>query len=454
MKILLSRLLAPIRNPFMVALETLLIPAAMVALGLWLNPTDPFFVHAQFPWPWLAPLILALRYGPLPGLGGALLLFLGWYGLEGLRSDGPDMPKLYFLGGLIMVMLSGEVSSLWQARLRRAEATQDYLDKRLDGLTRTHYLLRLSHEDLERELLSRPVSMRDALTSLRDLVASLAPADGALPAAERLLKLAVQYCQIERAAIVPMHEAAPELAAATFLGAPFPLAWDDALIQHALGTGLLTHIASRAAEQRLESRYLVVAPITDLAGTRHALLIVETLPFLALQQETLQILNLILSYYADSLAAAALVAPIQAVWPGCPAAFALELQRLHHLQNDFGVPNALASLRFSPDKTPPDLPGRLCRQQRALDITWLVGRDEDHALALLAILPLATPASGEGYLARIERWLGSSYGTDWEGAGIRARLWEIGGDTPLGLLNTVMENCDVAGEAHSVRARA
>lgn len=45
-------------------------------------------------------------------------------------------PKLPFLGGLILVMLVGEFSSLWLARTRRAEAIQIYLDQRLEHLTR------------------------------------------------------------------------------------------------------------------------------------------------------------------------------------------------------------------------------------------------------------------------------------------------------------------------------
>ena len=147
-------------RPAAVLGEVVFLPLIAVGLGLWLNPADPLWIDAAFPWPWFAPLILALRYGPLPGLAGSGLLLAAWLLLNVGHTD--DFPKLFFLGGLILIMLAGEFSSLWLARTRRAETVQLYLDQRLENLTRQYYLLRLSHDRLEQDLISRPISMRDA----------------------------------------------------------------------------------------------------------------------------------------------------------------------------------------------------------------------------------------------------------------------------------------------------
>lgn len=450
MKAPLSRLFAPIGNPTAAGVETLVLPLMVLAVGAWLSPSDPLSVRGQFAWPWIAPLVLALRYGPLPGLGGALLLFLGWLGLEGFDPVARELPKPYFLGGLIMVMLAGEFSSIWRARVRRAEATQDYLDRRLDSLTQTHYLLRLSHDRLEQELLSRPVSMRDALAGLRELAARASPG-ARLPAADAFLKLASQFCQVERAALVGLEGQTVQLADVVFLGAPFDVLGNDPLLQHALAERVLCHVAGVTAERREDSRYLVVAPVTDVMGRTHALLVVDALPFFALQEETLQILNLMLGYYADSLSATTLVAPLQERWPACPSAFALELQRLTHLRHAALVPSALVALQFAPGRSAGDLPQRIQRQQRSLDVVWSLGDDPARPRALLAILPLAREAAVDGYLARIERWMKAQFDTDSAGAGVRYRVWHIGTDAPLELLARVLESCDVADEARVLR---
>ncbi|MFX5245279.1 hypothetical protein ABTD35_21060, partial [Acinetobacter baumannii] len=86
-------------------------------------------------------------------------------------------------------MICGEFSSLWRNRVRRAESVQAYLEQRLEYLTHQHYLLRLSHDRLEQDLISRPVSMRDALVSLRGLASASGAAGDALPGASDLLRL-------------------------------------------------------------------------------------------------------------------------------------------------------------------------------------------------------------------------------------------------------------------------
>ena len=116
---LLGKLAATDIRPWVMLGETLLFPLIALALGFAWNPLDPLWSAAAFPWSWLAPVILALRYGPLAGLGGASVLLAGWLAFNVGHYDA--FPQLFFLGGLILVMLVGEFSSLWQARTRQQE---------------------------------------------------------------------------------------------------------------------------------------------------------------------------------------------------------------------------------------------------------------------------------------------------------------------------------------------
>jgi hypothetical protein len=191
--------------------ETLLLPLIALALGFAWNPLDPLWSTSAFPWSWLAPVILALRYGPLAGLGGASVLLMGWLTINLGHYDA--FPQLFFLGGLILVMLVGEFSSLWQARTRRAETLQLYLDQRLEHLVRQYYLLRLSHDRLEQELIGRPMSMRDALSTLQEV-----GSDAQGP--ETLLRLLAQYCQLETAVLCPVVDEQLGTQALASLGAP------------------------------------------------------------------------------------------------------------------------------------------------------------------------------------------------------------------------------------------
>lgn len=393
---LLGKLAVAETRPAVVAGETLLLPLIAVALGMLFSSGDPLFTAGPFPWPWLAALVLALRYGPMAGLGGACVLLAAWLLLHPGHSG--QFPQMYFLGGLILVMLAGEFSSLWRARTRRAETLQRYLDQRLDYLVRQHYLLRLSHDRMEQELIGRPMSMRDALTTLRD--AGRGGQDGAQAPAV-LLRLLAQYCQLEAAGLFAVAHGLPGSEPIAAIGAGTALHPQDPMLQQALQTGRLCHI-SQSVHTRQDSRYLVVAPLLDLGGEPYGVLVVADMPFFALQRENLYTLQLLLGYYTDGLSMHTLAEPLLEAFPQCPALFAFETQRLARIGATTGVPSVIVALELNERAVQQGLAQPLQRLKRELDETWLIDAGTRHVLAVL--MPLGNEATAEGYVARLQGW--------------------------------------------------
>lgn len=420
---LLGKLATASTRPTVMAGETLALPLIALALGLLWAPEDPLQARGAFPWPWLAPVVLALRYGPMSGLGGACVLLAGWLALNLGHFDA--FPQMYFLGGLILVLLVGEFSSLWHARTRRAETLQLYLDQRLEHLVRQHYLLRLSHDRLEQELIGRPMSMRDALSTLREVGRSdRAEAEG--PAT--LLRLLAQYCQLESAAVYPVAGDQPVPQALASIGTATALQADDPLVLQALQTRKLCHISQTLAAQR-ESRYLVVAPLLDLAGELYGLLVVEELPFFALQAENLQTIHLLLGYYTDGLSVQTLARPIVQEFPGCPALFAFEVQRLAHIHASTGVPSILVALEFHARAVSQGIPQQIQRLKRELDEIWRIEAPQREVLAVL--MPLGDAATAEGYIARLESWMHQKNNQSLAEAGVFAHVVALDSNAPI-----------------------
>jgi hypothetical protein len=54
----------------------------------------------------------------------------------------------------VLTLLCGQFAEVWNARSRRLRGVNAYLEERLTMLTKNHFLLRLSHERLEQDLLS------------------------------------------------------------------------------------------------------------------------------------------------------------------------------------------------------------------------------------------------------------------------------------------------------------
>ncbi|MDR0226500.1 MAG: PelD GGDEF domain-containing protein [Burkholderiaceae bacterium] len=380
-------------SPWVVVGETLLVPALALLLGWLIRPEDPLWVHGEFPWAWLAPMVVALRYGPVAGLSAAGVLLLGWLGLN--HESLSQFPDQYFLGGLIMVMIVGEISSLWRVRIRRSRTAQAYMDQRTEQLIRQHYLLRLSHDRLEQELIGRPVSMRDAIHVLSGLQGG--PGD-----AQSLLNLLSRFCQISMASLLPVRDGVLETTPIAELGGARPAQVQDPLVRQALDSRVLCHVSQNLVESE-QTRYLVVAPMLDLGGDIYGLLLVEEMPFFALQEEALQTINLLLGYYTDSVAANQLAEPLLRAFPACPAPFAFELQRMEHVNRGARLSSVIVALELSPAAVQDQMAQQIMRLERMLDRSWLI---EGQGRQLLAILmPLGTEATAEGYLNRIEVWL-------------------------------------------------
>lgn len=417
-------------QPWIVLLEALLLPALALVLGWWLNPQDPLWINADFQWAWLAPMVVALRYGPLTGLLSVGALLAGWWLLQQGRYE--QFPQVFFLGGLILVMLVGEFSSLWVARTRRAESMQHYLHQRMEHLIRQYYLLRLSHDRLEHELIGRPMSMRDALKTLRGLGSTQSDA-------QTLLDLLSQYCQISAAALYSMQGEQLDTQPLASMGAPSALDTNDPLVRQALETRKLCHVVQTLALKQ-QSQYLITAPLLDLGGEIYGLLVVDDIPFFALQEENLQTINLLLGYYTDGLTTQALAQPLLQHWPDCPAEFAFEMQRLWHMHETTGVPSMVVALEFTPTAIERDLPQQLLRLRRLMDETWLIEGPSRQLLAVL--MPLGDAATAEGFLARLENWIHQKASTSLADAGIFPHQLPLSQTPPLALLQRLHEIAD------------
>lgn len=411
-------------------LETTLVMLAAIAASAWLRPHDPLWTAAPFPWLWLVAAVVALRYGSVHAVWAMGLALAAWLLLDAYRAPLGDFPRAGFIGGLVLALLAGEFSDVWNLRLAQSQHVTAYLNERLQALTQSHYLLAVSHDRLEQELLARPFSLRETLFALRQTI-GLRQRDGApLVAADWLLNLLAQACRLEAAAIFPVRDGrAVGPAAATFgrwEASPAGEApAEDPMLAAALARGELMHVQSEPMfEADRPSRYVVAAPVVCADGRILAVLLVERMAFTALTLETLQFMTVLAAYYADSVDSAGAVAEVQARFPDCPPDFAAELARLRRLLQSAFVRSSLVAFRLPADPAAAaEWAQRLQQVRRGLDLAWLHARGEGRVLLLL--LPLTAGAGVSGFLQRAAATLRGSVGLDYAAAGITVRSAEV-----------------------------
>ena len=288
-------------------------------------------------------------------------------------------------------------------------------------------MLRLSHDQLEHDLISKPATLRDALYQMRVLV-STKPADGTLPAAQEVLAFLAQHSQIESAALY--HERAGEYEQCARVGEPPPLKSDDALWRYCLESGALSHIQTAGLNKRLPTEYLVVAPIRTSAGEILGHLVVSKMPFFALHEDALQIVSLLLGLYADGVVVAPEVRRIVADFPDCSFEFSEEMAKLMRIQREYGINSHAVMLVFGDHAERDDILLAASRLKRRFDVQWRTSTHATHAV-LINLMPLAGEPAVQGYLDRMEIALKEQFGRSFVELRVRASVISLVDRAPL-----------------------
>jgi hypothetical protein len=411
-------------------LEIALISVGAVALAWWATPGDPTLAQQGFPWLWLAPLLVALRYGVLPGLLSVSMLvgnvWLAWQ--LGRLPDGVAEASLF--GGGLTVLLCGEFSDVWRDRNKRMEEAYLYMSERLARLTKRHLLLNLSHDRLEQDMLARPGSLRDALARLR-LLSTQATPDNPMPGSNGLLQLLSQYVSIESAQIYLLEPRGSSYVlgkSIARLGEPVPMSAGDELLQQVLEKGGLAHIANQEASLQRHTSQLVVAPLVAGDSELVGVLAVTRMPFFSLTDENLQMMLVMLGYFADNLRSASGVATIQQRLPDMPYLFAQELARLLRLHQKVALPSHLVVMHFTGPRRN-EIPAEFLRIKRGLDLYWQTYVQD--APVLVVLMPFASSSAKDGFFLRLEAWLQSRFQGDFESLKIQLQVIDFDGTDAL-----------------------
>ncbi|MCP3176796.1 MAG: PelD GGDEF domain-containing protein [Desulfuromonadales bacterium] len=382
--------------------ESLVIVLVVLGLGFFLRPQDPFFFQADFPWLWFAPLLVALRYGMAPAMMSIVLLAAAWLLARWAGHVAGDFPLLPIAGGALLTLVSAQFSTVWNQRLRRAKQVASHAEERFEQLSRAYFMVRQSHDRLEQNLISKPVTLRQAMMDLRQL---LSRTGGGLQreTATELLGILSTYCSLESAAI---HEVVNEKVTAeplAFCGRGGLFVEDDQLLKAAMESGNMAYQAANRLRREERSHYLVTAPVRSSSGNLYGMLTVTEMPFMELHRETLQVLAVLIAYVADHAEAVSAAKPILDVYPDCSGPFAAELLKMVRLHRELGVPSTLVRVSIPTMPQLENICTVLKDQQRGLDHTWQ--RHTPAGVQFITLMPFAGMGAAEGYRTRISEIL-------------------------------------------------
>ncbi len=418
MRQLLARL--PIaRRPVAAWVETGVLVVVVVALGRWLNPADPLFVHSAFPWPILVPLIAGLRYGFGPGFGAAAALVFAtvaaWKGILPLHLPPGELSAERTVGLLLCGMITGEFSGLWRRRVEASETLHAHERLRLESFVRSYQALRLSHDLLESRVAGGPPTLRDALRTLE--AAPLGRPSEPPELAQAILDLFSTFAQVRRGAVFLAPQPGESVAEqpAALLGAAPVLA--DPAVQAALrDRAVVTFESALAAGRAPDGAVVLAAPLEDVEGRLWGVLAVTDLPLSRYGGDAPARFAALAGHVADRLAFYAPERPRDDREEQAQS-FAQSVRRAVLNQRRHGLASGLVQFAVE-GKRSAELADAIARQRRVTDRVLRVAPDDGRATVTL-LLPMTDDIGRARYLGRVEGMVRDLTGTSMAEAGVR-----------------------------------
>ena len=394
-------------QPWVMALESLLLCAAVPLLGRWTNAGDPFFVQASVSWSLLAPMLAGLRHGFMAGFGcaAALSFALLWaWRTQALPVPGSVPPAQLIAALLLTGMLAGQFAHLWATQARRIAGLYTHQRQRFDEFARNYQLLKVSHDGLEERSAAARGNLRTAITTLRAELLRAPGAESALQTrAPFVLEVFQAFGQVQAAALLPVTSRGVEAPCAT-LGRVSDRVASDPLVAVALKTrrvASLAHMGREGGEAvgDLQTNLAAAVPLVDVDGRVWAVLAIQELPFYAFTPENLSLFALMAGALADTLEFGATVKSYD---PKSTQRFEQRVRRCLVDARRHGVPASLVVFSVSNAARASELLPRVLEERRGIDEACLA-LAPDGGLRLFVLLPLTDGKGAESYLKRLDK---------------------------------------------------
>ena len=345
---------------------------------------DPLSLQSPFPWIWFAPILIALRYGLWPSQASIVLLvgtYL-YYDPNAILSTGF---QLFVLGGFLLTVICVMFQNRWGKKIEDMQEIAQYLEKRTQSTADAYHVVSLAYQRLEQQYVVQPVTLRSSLLELREMLARQnIDAQKSGPLAKfatsskvqedeersiifnRFLNILALHCSLETAAIFPVHNEKIILDPITSIGKNTPPTQEDFLIQSCIETKTVAYVKAKTILQGHYSNYLLAAPFLNQANDIEAILLIESMPFLSLNDENIGIIDVLIQYFTagHTIKNAALILDN---YPECPVDFANELQRLMQLQKKTLQDSAVVAFILAPHPHQDDYLFKLQLEKRGLD---------------------------------------------------------------------------------------
>jgi len=390
--------------------ETFTLVSAFLLIGYLVSPHDMCLTQEQVPYLLIILAILTLFHGFESGFVAMSLISLSMWKFY------DEFPYVNFLVDLMMVLIFSEFHYYWTKKIRELKIDDDYKASKLDELSKAFYTLKISHDQLEKNYVLKPMSIRSAIEEILLKKKQQNRQDEVAQSSEQyqeFLLLLEKSFNLQSGLII--HKVThhvnktltPQNASITYNHAyekrDEAALYSDYMIQHALERKKPIFVSDAAKNPTLQqtetANFLAVIP-TVYNDEVVTLLAIEKMPFMSFNKENLISIAILLEYLSIQIYQ-------KETWKQsekmqtlfAEKSFKYECCRLKYLHDKYKINSTLLIIKIDNELQTRRVLEKIQRLLRSLDIVTQTKYKETFYLVVL--FPLNDQAVALGFLNRL-----------------------------------------------------
>ena len=273
-------------SPLLQAFEVVLFAIVIVGIGYYFDEKDALLIHYDFSFLilWLA--IVTLFYG----LAMGLVMWTTFAGLTTFLYLEDPIFITVLLENLAFVFLFGLFFSNLHSEINKFKIQNRYFQLRLKELTSAFFTLKISHDKLESIYITQPASFRFVISEVLESCEHNTPE----LSAKNSLKVLKKFFAVNSAMIYRVNNGSLGRCFSSIGNIDIDVKKDDKLIEEVLSKKKAIYL--KDLEEKEQTAYIYAVPFLDKRNKIVALLIVEDIPFLFYNEDTLLKVNVVFTY--------------------------------------------------------------------------------------------------------------------------------------------------------------
>ena len=395
--------------------ETLIITSVYLLIGYLIDPTDVCILNSDISYILILLAIITLFHGFENGLLTlAILATAMWYFY-------PLFQYIEFLIALLMTMIFAEFHYYWTQKIKDAEINADYRGEKLDELSKAFYSLKISHDQLEKNYVIKPMSIRNSIEYIINKNRVIHE-EGASHLDKRrgyyknFLELLEKSFSVSSALIIYNKEEEFEghleyknadiVLSSTTPEMSMKDLFEDYLIDKSIGRSTAIFISDELGEPsvNIDTNSEFIAAIPAVYKNKViAVLAIRKMPFMAFNREMLTSISILLDYFSVEINKKNMLSSYDEIDIIENEAFRFEYYRLKRLYEKYKVNSIILVLRVKSELQSVRIYEKIVKMLRSLDMVTMVETDGIYYIVLL--FPLHDKSAALGYLNRLTNFL-------------------------------------------------